>query len=87
MPVKYYIFIPKSILKSMAKIPLPWAFRINKILDALLCDPYLGEKMDGKLENRRKIRVWPYRIMYTIDEKIKFIKIVEIEHRGHTSYD
>jgi mRNA interferase RelE/StbE len=83
----YRIYVPKSVLKSMAKIPLPWSFRINRAIDNLKFDPYLGEKMGGDMAPRRKIKIWPYRIMYIIDEKIKLISIVEVEHRGHTSYD
>lgn len=87
MPEKYYIDIPKSVLKRMGKIPLPWSFRINRTIDSLQLNPYLGEKMGGDMAPRRKLKVWPYRIMYVIDEKIKSIRIVEVEHRGHTSYD
>ena len=71
----------------MGKIPLPWSFRINQAIDSLEYNPYLGEKMGGDMAPRRKIKVWPYRIMYVIDEKIKLITVVEVEHRGHTSYD
>lgn len=84
---RYYIDVPKSAKKSLAKIPLPWSFRIKQAIDRLAFEPYLGEKMLGEYSNKRKIKVWPYRIIYRIEEKTKFIKIMEIEHRGHTSYD
>jgi mRNA-degrading endonuclease RelE of RelBE toxin-antitoxin system len=71
----------------MAKIPLPWSFRINRAIDNLKFDPHLGEKMGGDMAPKRKIKVWPYRIMYIVDEKIKLISIMEVERRGHTSYD
>jgi mRNA-degrading endonuclease RelE of RelBE toxin-antitoxin system len=50
-------------------------------------EPYLGEKMGGEMKDKRKIRVWPYRIIYRIEEKTKCIKVMEIEYWGHTSYD
>lgn len=87
MPSTYRIYIPKSILKSMAKIPLPWSFRISRAIDSLEFNPYLGDKMSGDMAPKRKIKIWPYRIMYVVDEKIKLISIKEVEHRGHTSYD
>ncbi len=84
---RYHIDVVKSAKKSLAKIPLPWLFRIKQAIDGLQDDPYLGEKMDGNMKNKRKIRVWPYRIIYIVEENIKYIKIMEIEYRGHTSYD
>lgn len=79
--------IPKSALKSMAKIPLPWQERIRAAIDALEIEPYYGDKMRGQYADKRKIRVWPYRIIYSIEEDIKLVKVFEVEHRGHTSYD
>ena len=82
----FSLYIPKSALKSMKKIPLPWSFRIWQVINRLHHEPYLGEKMTGDMEDKRKIKVWPYRIIYEIEENIKLIKIKEIEHRGNTSY-
>lgn len=86
MSSRYYVYLPKSVLKSMAKIPLPWRNRIKEAIDALQADPYYGEKMLGQYGDKRKIRVWPYRIIYSIEENNKLIKIFEVEHRGHVSY-
>lgn len=83
----YYIHIPKLALKSMAKIPLPWRDRIKRVIDELPADPYLGEKMSGELCDCRKIRVWPYRIVYRLDKKAKIIIVLEVNHRGNMSYD
>ncbi len=87
MPFQYYVNVPKSARKSLRKIPLPWQVRILDVLTDLETTPYLGEKMGGDMKDKRKIRVWPYRIIYKIQEDLKLIKIMEIEHRGHTSYD
>lgn len=87
MSTVYHIYLPNSVKKSLAKIPFPWKLRITQVIDRLVLEPYIGEKMEGDYKDMRKIRVWPYRIVYTIQEDIKFIKIKEIEHRGHTSYD
>jgi len=83
----YYIHVPKSPKKSLAKIPLPWQFRIKQAIDRLELEPYLGDKMQGKYSDKRKIAVWPYRVIYRIKEDIKLIEVLEIEPRGHTSYD
>lgn len=87
MPIKYYVHVPKTPRKSLRKIPLPWQVRILDVLTDLETRPYLGDKMQGKYSDQRKIKVWPYRIIYRIKEEIKLIEIMEIEHRGRTSYD
>lgn len=87
MASRYYVYLPKSVLKSMAKIPLPWRGRIQETIDMLQMDPYYGKKMLGQYANKRKIRVWPYRIIYSIEEENRIVKIFEVEHRGHVSYD
>lgn len=87
MAARYFIYLPKSILRSMAKIPLPWQHRIEKAIDILQGDPYYGEKMSGELSDKRKIRVWPYRIIYKINEKKRAIFIFEVARRGSVIYD
>lgn len=83
----YQVFVPSSAKKSLSKIPLPWKERIARVIDVLKTEPFYGEKMTGQLSNCRKIRVWPYRIVYQINEKEKLIKILAIRHRGNVSYD
>lgn len=82
MPEQYFVYLSKSIQKSVSKIPDPWRRRINQALVMLEVDPFYGERMTGKLQNNRKIRLWPYRIIYKIDEKKKIVIIVEVGHRG-----
>lgn len=83
----YFINVLKSANKSLAKIPLSKSLRIKQTIDRLVLEPYLGDKMQGKYGNQRKIRVWPYRIIYMILEKERVIKIMEVERRGSVSYD
>lgn len=86
MAARYFVYVPKSVLKSMAKIPLPWQHRIEKAIDAIQLNPRCGEKMSGNLSDKWKIRVWPYRIIYKIDEKKKAVFIFEAAHRGNMFY-
>jgi len=83
----YLIDLPKSAKKSLAKIPLSKCLRIKQAIDRLAFEPYLGDKMQGEYADRRKIRVWPYRIVYKILEQKKIIEIMEVERRGNVSYD
>lgn len=80
MPQSFFVFIPKSVLKSLEKIPLPWQSRIKKAIDALQPNPFYGEKMVGKLKDKRKIRVWPYRIIYQILKKELLVLVIRVGH-------
>lgn len=78
---KFYVFIPNSVKKDIKKIPLPWQFRVMQAINVLENDPYYGEKLSGELDGKRKIRIWPYRVIYQIDSKKKIIIVVEADHR------
>ncbi|TSC94290.1 MAG: hypothetical protein Athens101428_333 [Candidatus Berkelbacteria bacterium Athens1014_28] len=86
MPEIFEVETPKSILKSLKKIPLPWRERILDAMSILARNPFLGEKMSGELQDKRKIRVWPYRIIYKINIKRKHIIITDVGHRGNIGY-
>lgn len=86
MTDKFNIHIPNSVKKSLKKIPIPWRDRMFNAIEMLQFDPFIGEKMFGKLQNKRKIRIWPYRIIYEVNIKKKTIIIVEAGHRGGVSY-
>ena len=77
----YKIKIRHKAEKALYKIPFPWQKRIAQAIDALKKDPFYGEKMWGKLKNRRKIRVWPYRIIYRLYPRQKIIYIERIAPR------
>ena len=55
-------------------------------MSSLARNPFLGEKMSGKLQDKRKIRIWPYRIIYKINVKRKHIIITDAGHRGSIGY-
>ncbi|MDD3734970.1 MAG: type II toxin-antitoxin system RelE/ParE family toxin [Candidatus Pacebacteria bacterium] len=81
MPQLFSLIVSQSIYKSLSKIPLPWRKRIMRAIDLLPQNPYLGEKLWGKLQGKRKIRVPPYRIIYELNKKSRRIIILEIGHR------
>ena len=86
MAKRYFVYISKSIRKSLLRVPSPWLERIERAIDVLRADPYIGEKMAGKLSACRKIRVWPYWIIYRLDKERRIVEILELGHRGSMSY-
>ncbi len=78
----YYVNIPPRIEKRIKKFPQKDLVRIRTTIAALGVDPFIGKKLEGKYKDYYSIRVWPYRIIYTIKKKKLIIEVIEIEHRG-----
>lgn len=87
MPTAFLINIPSTVQKSMRKIPFPWIERIRRAIDSISIEPFQGEKMLGRYKHARKIRVWPYRIIFVVDKASRVVSLIEVEHRGSVSYD
>ncbi len=81
MVAPYHLILTKQAAKNLHRIPLPWRQRLILTLDLLPADPYKGEKLGGRLEGKRKLRVWPYRLIYRLDDKNKVIVVLWIERR------
>lgn len=71
----------------MRKIPFPWIERIRMAIDSISIEPFQGEKMLGRYKHARKVRVWPYRIIYVVDKANRVVSLIEVDHRGSMSYD
>ncbi len=67
--------------KNLAKLPRVKVKSILSKIELLRESPYLGKKLGGKFSGSRSMRVWPYRIIYQIDNWHKAIFIVTVEHR------
>lgn len=78
----YYVNIPPRIEKRIRKIPQKDLSRIRTTIAALGIDPFVGKKLEGNYKNYYSIRVWPYRIIYSIKKKELIVEVIEIEHRG-----
>ncbi len=83
----FLIRIPASVRKSMKRIPPPWIDRLWLAIDSLQLNPYTGVAMSGNMQDKRKVKVWPYRIIYRVDKAEKVIVVLEVAHRGSMSYD
>lgn len=55
--------------------------RMEAAIDQLLINPFAGKKMKGEWQGFWSARVWPFRIIYTIDKKIITVTVVAIGGR------
>lgn len=56
--------------------------RINKALEFLKSNPFLGKPLKSKLKGKYSLRVGLYRVIYSIEKKELIIYILDIGHRG-----
>lgn len=77
----YQLVIDRNAQKQLGKIPPPHFNRIVKAVNGLSSDP--RPKGYKKLTGRSgyRIRVGDYRIIYTIEDNILTIFIIDIGHR------
>jgi len=78
----YQIKFSRQARKSLPKLPNAYQIKVRRVIASLKFDPYIGKKLEGKYKNDYSIRVWPFRIIYTIMKKELIIEVIEIEHRG-----
>jgi mRNA-degrading endonuclease RelE of RelBE toxin-antitoxin system len=75
------VLLSKDATKQFKHLPKIDQTKIYKKLTLLQDNPYEGKKLAGELEKIRSFRVWPYRILYEINEENKTIEVHKIAHR------
>ncbi|MDB9510242.1 type II toxin-antitoxin system RelE/ParE family toxin [Kamptonema animale CS-326] len=78
----YLIVFARTAEKELDSLPLDISSRISPKIQALTNDPRPPGcvKLKGQ-ENRWRIRIGDYRVIYNIDDENFTIKIVEVGHR------
>ncbi|MFS8159807.1 MAG: type II toxin-antitoxin system RelE family toxin [Candidatus Roizmanbacteria bacterium] len=67
--------------KHYLRLPSIEQKKIKRKLQSLTEYPFSGKKLSGDLEGDRSLRVWPYRIIYSINIKMKRVEVSNIMHR------
>ena len=75
------VILSKEAQKNYNHLSKVQQAKIKKKLIVLQQNPLLGKKLEGKLAGDRSLRVWPYRIIYSIDKKQDEILVSSILHR------
>ncbi|NOZ69357.1 MAG: type II toxin-antitoxin system RelE/ParE family toxin [Deferribacteres bacterium] len=78
----YKIVIKKSAGKEIDCVPDPSFLKIDKAILSLREDPYpypRSKKLKG--ENKFRLRIGAYRVIYSVDEKQKIITVYRVRHR------
>ncbi|KKO18600.1 MAG: hypothetical protein BROFUL_02701 [Candidatus Brocadia fulgida] len=78
----YKLIMKKSARKELDNISNPFFLKIDEAILALKNNPHpypQSKKLKG--EDKYRLRVGDFRVIYTVDEKQKIISIYRIRHR------
>lgn len=57
--------------------------KAKRKIEGLLLNPLSGKKLKGEFSALRSLKVWPLRIIYSLDSKSHIITIVTVDYRGN----
>ena len=75
------VILSKNAHKQYERLSGIQRTKVRKKLEALSKDAYAGKKLVGELSPLRSLKVWPYRIIYEVNDQIKMIEVHKIAHR------
>lgn len=79
--MQYELIIKSKARKNLDNLPLEYRSRIRQTLRTIQSDPFYGKALSGDRKGQYSARVWPYRIIYTIEKKELIIIVIDIDHR------
>lgn len=77
----YRVEVKKKAKKEIQALPKKDQERIISAFDVLRENPFTGKRLEGKYEGAWTFRVWPYRIIYTINRNIVTVTVLRVGHR------
>lgn len=75
------LYFSKEAEKLFSKLNSINQKKVSKAIEKLEKSPLVGEKLKGEYQGLLKLYAWPYRVIYSFDNKNKIILIVSIGHR------
>ena len=77
----YRLLMTRQADKQFEKLPKKDQKRVQAAFEVLRDNPTAGKSLEGKYKGLRSLRVWPYRILYTVDHRVITVTVVTIGHR------
>ena len=81
--MNYTVDIKPAAQRNIRKLPQSLQIRITQRLKGLETEPRQGAKKLQGFENRYRVRLGDYRIIYEIYENILLVVVVDVGHRGN----
>ncbi len=77
----YQVVVVKRAQKDAQRFSKKDQKRVAAAITSLQSDPFRGKQLRGDYAGKWSLRVWPYRIVYTIEKEIVTVTVVRIGHR------
>ena len=77
----FTVVLTKKAHKQYDKLSNKDRERAAIAIDELEHNPFAGKKLEGDHTGLWSVRVWPYRILYSIQKEIITVTVVAIGHR------
>ncbi len=77
----FTVLLKRRAEKQYGELPAKDKTKVLSALQGLREHPFAGKKLKGELSGLYSLRVWPYRILYTIERKIITVTVVAIGQR------
>lgn len=77
----FEVILTPQATKQFKHLPKIEQTKIKKKLASLESNPISGKKLSGELSELRSLKVWPYRIIYHVNQNKQNIFITSIIHR------
>ncbi|HOX30449.1 MAG TPA: type II toxin-antitoxin system RelE/ParE family toxin [Candidatus Paceibacterota bacterium] len=74
----YQLRIKPSAEKELNNLPKKDYYRALAAFSVIAGDPYAGKKLEGKRAGQYSMRIWPYRIIYSIYKTELLIVVISI---------
>ena len=72
------VVLSKDAQKQYSKLPKSEQLKIKKKLTSLQENPLAGKNLAGELSGQRSLRVWPYRIIYSLNQAEQRVEVNSI---------
>jgi mRNA-degrading endonuclease RelE of RelBE toxin-antitoxin system len=79
--MEYLIRIKPSAEKALRNLPKNDYYKVLAAFSAIAKDPFSGKKLQGEHKSQWSMRVWPYRVIYSIIKKELLVLVISIGHR------
>jgi mRNA-degrading endonuclease RelE of RelBE toxin-antitoxin system len=79
--MEYQLRIKPSAEKELNNLPQKDYYRALATLSVIANNPFAGKKLEGKRAGQWSMRIWPYRIIYSIYKKELLVFVIAISHR------